>query len=132
MKLLTWLFVGVLLSPVFTINAQEAEQCPSVKMNQISYYLTYNIAKDEEIGTLYKKKIDDLKEFSEKHKLKHFKIITEDISLTINRYIEDASEVSFSITFESQFDVNLVDAIRTQFSPQSMSFSSSSTVICNE
>lgn len=130
MKLASALLVGLSLFPAVGFSAEAEKKCTDVEMSQVSYYSVLSVTKDQKIGDVYKKQVEELKSFSKKHKLEHFKILSQDISISQNSYSQDTSEISISIYFESKFDYSLLDKIRSELRLSSFSSSRSLTPVC--
>lgn len=131
MKLITPLILTIsLLSPIVGFAETNEKNCSEVEMNYVSYYAVSNIPKDQKVATFYKEKIQALEDFSKKYQLQRFKILSHDISVNSNSYIQDSIEVSLSISFEAAFDYSLLDKLRGDMSMSSLSSSRQLNSIC--
>ena len=134
MKYITALLLTFTLTSAFaqSVSTQLSPQvtCPTIKMNQISYYLVYSVAKEKSVTELFNQQRKKLTDFSKKYQLSHFNITSEDASVGANNYIADAMEVSFSFNFESVFDASLIDKVRMDLTPQNISFSVINKEMC--
>ena len=130
MKFIAPLLLGLSLYPVAGFSAEAENECKDIEMMSISYYFISSVNPDQKISDVYKKQIDTLNNFSKKHKLANFKILSQDVSISPNSYSQGASELSTSIYFESAFDYDLLDKARDELNLSNFSSSRTINSVC--
>ena len=130
MKFVAPLFLGLSLNSPAVISAEGEKECKEVEMINVSYYSITSVAENKKIGAIYKEKVNALKDFSKKHQLNDFKILSQDVSISPNSYSQGSAELSISIYFESAFDYALLDKIRDELNLNNFSTSRSINSIC--
>lgn len=130
MKFIAPLLLGLSLYPAVGFSAEAEKECKEIEMMSISYYFISSVNSDQKISEVYKKQIDKLNNFSKKHKLANFKILSQDVSINPNSYSQGTSELSISIYFESKFDYALLDKARDELNLNNFSSSRSINSIC--
>ena len=130
MKFVAPLLLGLSLNSHAVVSAEGEKECKEVEMINVSYYSMTSVDENKKIAAIYKEKVNALKDFSKKHQLNDFKILSHDISVNPNNYYQGSSELSISIYFESEFDYALLDKIRDELNLNNFSANRTINSIC--
>lgn len=123
MKRFTPIILALSFYSVAGICDEATTECKEIQLDQTNFYTVEHIKNDQSISNIYQKKIEKLTLFAKQNQLQKFKITSQDVSLNMGNYNSSETELSISLSFQYLADYQVIDKLRNEFNPGSMSSS---------
>ena len=119
-KTLIFLFIALFST---TTLAEDKKKCELIDKERVSLYYLQVATPTQKFGSIYESKIKKIEDIIEKHKIKGFTWLSQDMSSNKSTYGNDAFDLSITLSFEFDRDYDAMTVLIKESESANINFS---------